>query len=62
MALVPVEIVNNSGQTVQMTLDENGEQLAHFRRMVRREELVSVEVIEPATTPRKSAARGKTGA
>lgn len=49
MALVPVEIVNNSGATVQMTLEEDGEQLAYFRKLVRAEDLESVRVIKPAT-------------
>lgn len=52
MALVPVEIVNKSGSTVRMTVDD-GEQLDYLRKLVRAEDLDSVKLITPA---RKSAA------
>ncbi|MFF8473887.1 hypothetical protein [Streptomyces sp. NPDC015414] len=55
MALVAVEIVNNSDQTVRRMLDEDGEDLAYLKRMVRREDLKSVEVVKPAA--RKPAAK-----
>lgn len=56
MALVPVEIVNNSGQTVGMMLEE-GEQLEYYRKLVRAEQLESVKVLKPAPAPaRKPAA------
>ncbi|MEU0245176.1 hypothetical protein ABZ192_12725 [Streptomyces sp. NPDC006235] len=48
MAVVPVEIVNNSGQTVRMSLGEDSDLLAHLRKQVRTEELVSVKVLTPA--------------
>jgi hypothetical protein len=47
VALVPVEIVNNSGQTVRMSVDD-GEQLAYLRKLVRAEELESVKVLTSA--------------
>lgn len=50
MALVPVEIVNNSGQTVRMSVDD-GEQLAYYRKLVRAEDLESVKVLTPARKP-----------
>lgn len=46
--LVPVEIVNGSGQTVRLMVEEDGEQLAYLRKLVRREDLESVKVITPA--------------
>jgi hypothetical protein len=48
MALVPVEVVNNSGQTVRLLLEDDGEQLEYFRKQVRSEDLQSVKVITPA--------------
>lgn len=48
MALVPVEIVNNSGQTVCLTLEEPGEMLEYFRKQVRAEALESVKVLKPS--------------
>ncbi|MGW5639629.1 hypothetical protein [Streptomyces sp. NPDC003832] len=52
MAVVPVEIENNSGAVVSMALEENGEQLAYFRKLVRAEDLVSVRVVKtPARKP-----------
>jgi hypothetical protein len=53
--LVPVEIVNGKGQTVRMTLEEDGEQLAYFRKLVKREDLESLKVLTPAA--RKPAAK-----
>jgi hypothetical protein len=50
MALVPVEIVNKSGQTVRMSVDDD-EQLAYFRKLVRADELESVKVLTPARKP-----------
>jgi hypothetical protein len=54
MAVVPVEVVNNSGQTVRLSLEEDSEQLAYLRTLVRREDLDSVKVLTP--TARKPAA------
>lgn len=54
MADVAVEVVNNSGATVRLTLDEEGEALAYLRKQVRSEDLQSVKVL-PA--PRKTAAK-----
>jgi hypothetical protein len=48
VAVVSVEIVNNSKQTVRMALDEDSDLLAHLRKQVRTEELVSVKVLTPA--------------
>lgn len=47
MAVVPVEIVNKSKQTVRMSLDD-GEQLDYFKKLVRADELESVKVLTPA--------------
>lgn len=54
MADVAVEVVNNSDQTVRLTLDEEGEALAYLRRQVRAEDLKSVKVLTPT---RKTAAK-----
>ncbi|MCX4572283.1 hypothetical protein OHB41_03600 [Streptomyces sp. NBC_01571] len=56
MALVPVEIVNGSSQTVRLSLEEDGDTLAYFRKLARREDLESVTVLTPAPA-RKSAAK-----
>lgn len=53
MALVPVEVVNGSGQTVRLLLEENGEQHEYLRKQVRADSLESVTVVKPA--PRKPA-------
>lgn len=47
--LVPVEIVNGKGLTVRMTLEEDGEQLAYFRKLAKREDLESVKVLSAAS-------------
>ncbi|MDX3550978.1 hypothetical protein PV729_04195 [Streptomyces europaeiscabiei] len=57
MAFVPVEIVNNSGQTVGMTLEEDGEMLAYFRKQVRAESLHSVKVLRPAPARKPAPAK-----
>ena len=57
MALVQVETVNHSGQVVNLTLDEHGEPLAYLRKLVRRDELISVEIITPEAAPRKRSIR-----
>ena len=54
MASVAVEILNNSGQTVRMTVDE-GEQLDYLKSLVRREDLQSVKPLTQTT--RKPAAK-----
>jgi predicted house-cleaning noncanonical NTP pyrophosphatase (MazG superfamily) len=56
VAVVPVEIVNNSGQTVRMALDENSDLLAHLKKQVRTEELVSVTLVKTAPAVRKTSA------
>jgi hypothetical protein len=53
MALVAVEVVNNSAQTVRLSLDEDGDTLAYLRKLVKREDLDSVKVLPAA---RKTAA------
>jgi hypothetical protein len=53
MALVSVEIVNNSKQTVRLSLDEDGEELAYLRKLVKREDLESLKVL-PARKPAAS--------
>ncbi|MFG3710133.1 hypothetical protein [Micromonospora sp. NPDC047730] len=55
MASVTVTVKNNSGQTVSLSMDENDERIAHFRKLVRREELAAVDV-KPAKTPAKTPA------
>ena len=55
MALVPVEIVNNSGQTVRRMVEE-GEDLDYLKTLVRREDLESVKVLTPAAA-RKPASK-----
>jgi hypothetical protein len=57
VALVPVEITNNSGQTVGMTLEEDGEMLAYFRKQVRAEALHSVRVLKPAPARKPATAK-----
>lgn len=54
--LVPVEIVNKSGQTVRRMVEEDGEDLAYLQRLARREDLKSVKVLTPASA-RKPAAK-----
>lgn len=56
MADVAVEVVNNSGQTVRLTLDSEGELLADLRKQVKREDLESVKVL-PAGGARKPAVK-----
>lgn len=53
MADVPVEVVNNSGQTVRLTLDADGEYLAYLRKLVRAEELESVKALPARKAPAK---------
>ncbi|MCI3271019.1 hypothetical protein [Streptomyces cylindrosporus] len=55
MALVAVKIVNNSDQTVERLVEEDGEELEYLRKLLRREDLKSVEVVKPST--RKPAAK-----
>lgn len=59
MALVAVEIVNKAPepQTVRLMLEEDGEQLDYLRKLVKREDLESVQVLKPAA--RKPAASAK---
>jgi len=59
MALVPVEIVNNSGQTVGLMLEEPGEMLEYFRKQVRADALHSVKVLKPAPARKPVAAPAK---
>jgi heme-binding NEAT domain protein len=57
MALVAVEIVNNSNQTVRMTVDD-GEQLDYLKTLQRRDTLQSVKVVPAPSAPaRKPAAK-----
>lgn len=56
MALVPVEIVNGAGQTVRLSLEDAGEQLEYFRKLVAKGDLESVKVLTPAPA-RKAAAK-----
>jgi hypothetical protein len=56
MALVAVKIVNNSGQTIGRMVDE-GEELEYLKRLVRREDLQSVDVIDAKPAARKPAAK-----
>lgn len=53
MATVAVEVLNNKGQTVRLSLEDDSDMLAHLRKMVKREELESVKVLPAA---RKAAA------
>jgi hypothetical protein len=53
MALVAVEVVNNSDQTVRLSMDEDSDQLAYLKTLVKREHLVSVKVL-PARKPAAS--------
>ncbi|MFI8830543.1 hypothetical protein ACIGPN_05895 [Streptomyces afghaniensis] len=59
MALVPVEIVNKSGRTVNLMLDEGGEMLAYFQKQVRADALESAKVLKPAPVTRKTPAPAK---
>lgn len=54
MALVAVEIVNNSAQTVRLTLDDEGDDLAYLRKRAKREELESVKVLPAGRKPAAS--------
>lgn len=56
MAEIDLEIVNNSGQTVGLRVEENGETHEYLKKLVRREDLHSVRKA-PA---RKAPAGGKT--
>jgi hypothetical protein len=53
--MAKVEIVNGSGQTVRIVLDDDG--LSHARKQVSLGELESVKVLDdaPKTAPRKTA-------
>jgi hypothetical protein len=53
MAFVAVEVVNNSDQTVRLSLDAEGDTLAHLHKLAKREDLKSVKVLPAA---RKTAA------
>ena len=55
--MVPVEVVNGSGQTVRLMVEEDSEQLEYLKRQVRREELESVKVLTPAAAARKPATK-----
>ncbi|WP_329544697.1 hypothetical protein OG548_08245 [Streptomyces sp. NBC_01356] len=57
MALVAVEIVNKSKQTVRLSLEEDGEELEYLRKLVRREDLVSVEVLKSAPARKPAASK-----
>lgn len=57
MALVAVEVENNSGQTVALTLEEDGEQHEYLRKLVRREHLRNVKVVKPAPTRKPAATK-----
>lgn len=54
MAVVAVEVVNKSGQTVRLSLEEDSEHLAYLRTLVRREDLVSIKVLPAARKPATS--------
>lgn len=54
MALVAVEVVNNSDQVVRLSLEEDSEQLDYLRKQARREDIKSVKVLPAA---RKTAAK-----
>lgn len=56
MANMHVTVKNTSGQTVVFSMDEDDERIEHFRKLVRREELESVDV-KPAKAPAKTAAK-----
>lgn len=57
MALVAVEVENNSGQIVALTIEENGEQHEYLRKLVRREDLRSVKVVKPAPARKPATAK-----
>lgn len=50
MAQIDLEIVNNSGQTLGLRVEENGETHEYLQRLVRREDLKSVRKM-PARKP-----------
>jgi hypothetical protein len=54
MADVVVEVVNNTGAVVRLTLDEHGETLAYLRTQVKREDLESVRIVPAARKPSAS--------
>jgi predicted DNA-binding protein with PD1-like motif len=52
-----IEVENNSGQVVRLTMDEGSEQHEYLRKLARRDDLRRVDIVnhrEPAT--RKTAA------
>jgi hypothetical protein len=51
--------VNNSGQTVGLSLEEDGEMLDYFRKLVRAEALHSVKVLKPAPARKPATALAK---
>lgn len=53
MADVQVHIVNKSGQKVALTVDEDGDMLAHFKKMLKADEFESVSV-KPVPKPKQS--------
>jgi hypothetical protein len=49
-----IEVENNSGQVVRLSLEEDSEQLEYLRKLARRDDLRSVKVVPAAA--RKTAA------
>ncbi|MBI0294499.1 hypothetical protein JBE04_08385 [Streptomyces sp. PRKS01-29] len=59
MAQIDLEIVNNSGQTVGLRVEENGETHEYLKTLVRREDLQSVRKAVARKAPAKQDGGGK---
>lgn len=53
MAEIDLEIVNSSGQTVGLRVEENGETHEYLKTLVRREDLQSVRKVPARKAPTK---------
>jgi hypothetical protein len=51
-----IEVENNSGQVVRLSLDEDSEQLEYLRKLARRDDLVRVTVVKEPSA-RKTVAK-----
>lgn len=62
MAAVQVTVLNNSGQTVSLTLDDelDAEQIEYFKTLKRREDIADVQV--KGGTSKRAAAKPSTDA
>ncbi|MYW50596.1 hypothetical protein GTY64_03755 [Streptomyces sp. SID8376] len=59
MAEISVEVVNNSGQTVGLQVEEGGETHEYLKKLVRRDDLQSVTKVTARKAPAKQAGGSK---